>query len=746
MKKYIILLLFFSSLFSYSQVILQGKISLSENNKIHTEAGINIYWQDTTIGTTTDENGHFKLIYKPEYKNLIISYIGYKTQIIYITNPMNFISVLLKEDTNELEGIEINIKQKNTERLALKTANIININSGELLKAACCNLSDSFETNSTVDIAVSDAITGTKQIKMLGLSSPYVLITQENVPYVRGASQVFGMTFSPGTWIESIQMVKGAGSVINGYEGIAGQINTELIKPMLDKPIYLNFYSSQDGRFELNSHFNKKISKHWYSGLYIHGNIRNTRDDMNNDGFLDIPIGNQINIMNRWQYANQETGWLSNIILQFLTDERTAGQTQFHKNHSSLWGSFIKTDQFNTMAKLGYIWKDLPFQSIGFQLDYKYYNQNSSFGQSIYNIGQHSIFANALFKSIIGNTNHKFTTGISGNFDKYDEFILLKYVNNNYNRNDYGAGAFFEYAFDNLENISLTAGLRADFHNQLGAFLTPRFHFRYIPWENGTLRLSMGRGKRIANIFAENQKVFYSNRSLNILPSNGKIYGLNPEIAWNYGISFVQNLKLNNKNLELSFDFYRTDFQNQVVVDWDNPRELSFYNLKGKSFANSLQIEANYEIINRLHLRLAYKWYNVETDYNSGRKWQPLQAKHRAMANISYETPITKEHQWRFDYTFNAIGQQRLPETFTNPKIYQLNAYSNAYTLSNAQITRVFSKRIEAYLGAENIFNYQQTNPILSSETPFGTFFDASITYAPVFGRMIYMGLRFQIK
>ena len=256
----------------------------------------------------------------------------------------------------------------------------------------------------------------------------------------------------------------------------------------------------------------------------------------------------------------------------------------------------------------------------------------------------------------------------------------------------------------------------------------------------------MGRGKRIANIFAENQKVFYSNRSLNILPSNGKIYGLNPEIAWNYGISFVQNLKLNNKNLELSFDFYRTDFQNQVVVDWDNPRELSFYNLKGKSFANSLQIEANYEIINRLHLRLAYKWYNVETDYNSGRKWQPLQAKHRAMANISYETPITKERQWRFDYTFNAIGQQRLPETFTNPKIYQLNAYSNAYTLSNAQITRVFSKRIEAYLGAENIFNYQQNNAILSSETPFGTFFDASITYAPVFGRMIYMGLRFQIK
>ena len=327
MKKYICLALFMLPLSIFAQTMLQGKISLKDATDTFTETGVSIYWEDTTIGTTTDANGHFKLLYKPELKKLVVSYVGFKTKVLTITDPMKFVNAILQEDTNQLEAVEVTVaKRKPTERLQLSTAGMVNINSGELLKAACCNLSDSFETSSNTEVAVADAVTGTKQIKMLGLASPYLSLTQENVPSIRGASQVYGLTFIPGSWVDNIQLIKGAGSVINGYESIAGQINTELVKPILDTPIYLNVYGSEDGRFELNNHLNTKVTDHWHTGLYIHGNARNMQMDNNGDGFMDVPTGSQINLMNRWQYANPNTGWMSNLSLHYLYDDRKAGQ------------------------------------------------------------------------------------------------------------------------------------------------------------------------------------------------------------------------------------------------------------------------------------------------------------------------------------------------------------------------------------------------------------------------------------
>lgn len=747
MKKHFTLIALLLSAVFYAQNFVQGKIFIEEEGKKTPALGVDVYWKGTNIGTISSENGNFKIIHKPEYKTLIISYLGFKTEQITIHNLQDFISVVLQQEANEIQGIEVISKRKPTEKLYSKTANVININSGELLKAACCNLSDSFETNTSVDVSFSDALTGVKQIKMLGLSSPYLLVSQENMPTLRGASQAYGMTFIPGTWVESIQIIKGSGSVINGYESIAGQINTELVKPMLDKPFYLNAFVSGDGRMELNTHINGQVSKKWYSGFYTHGNYQNRRMDMNHDGFLDMPLGSQLNLMNRWQYVNEESGWISNFIINYVKDDRILGEKNFSTiKNPYLWGAKIETNQFNISAKSGYIWQDLPFQSIGFQASYKYHQQDSFFGNNIYNIGQHSGYFNAIFKSIFGNTLHKFSTGINSTFDKIDEFIQVNPFANAYYRTDYGIGAFFEYAFDNTENFSYTLGARYDFNNQLGFFLTPRLHFRYLPWEKGVFRVSAGQGRRIANIFAENQKFFSSSRKIQIYGQGGKIYGLSPEVAWNYGISLLQGFHLFERQGDVSVDFYRTDFHNQIVVDWENPTQISFYNLEGKSSANSLQIELNYEILPRFSLKTAYKNYLVQTTYKSGKKLQPLQPKERFFLNLAYDTKLKNEKQWRFDYTFNWIGKQRLPSTTTSPLAYQLPDFAPSYYLMNTQITRIFAKNFEVYLGAENLLDYQQKNAIISSENPFGTHFDSSLIYAPVFGRMIYAGLRFNFN
>jgi len=647
-----------------------------------------------------------------------------------------------------LKEIKVQNTRKSLQKSLKLTANTTLLSSKELLKAACCNLAESFETNPSIDVNFSDALTGTKQIKMLGLTSPYLMITEENIPSVRGASQAYGLSFTPGTWVESIQITKGAGTVVNGYESISGQINTELIKPIKDIPFFLNAYGSSDSRFELNTHFNRKVSDKWATSLFVHGNTRISKNDMNNDGFLDNPLAKQINLLNRWQYTNAEKGWVSFVNFHYMNDKKQTGELNFEPNRDKLttnyWGSEINTERFDISTKIGYVFPDMPFQSIGFQNAFNSHNQESYFGLNQYNIKQKSYYSNLIFNSIIDNTLHKFATGLNFTYDKYDEFVNVT----DYSRADNSVGAFFEYTYDNTNNFSIVLGGRIDNHNRLGTFATPRLHVRYNPWEKGVLRFSAGRGKRSANIFAENQQLFASSRIFSILETNGKIYGLNPEIAWNYGLSFNQGFKLFNRSVDVGFDFYRTDFQNQVVVDlYQGPQQVLFYNLDGKSYANSLQVEFNYELAKHFNLRTAYKYYDIQTDYQYVTQERPLQAKHRFFTNLEYETHIAeKGKQWKFDFTINWLGKQRLPNTISNSGLDSMPDYSPSFSVMNMQITRTFSSTFEVYVGGENIGNYKQEKAILGSENPFGTTFDTSIVYAPVFGQMYYAGLRFKVK
>lgn len=648
----------------------------------------------------------------------------------------------------KLDEVIVEKKKKGIQKSLNKVTNTSVVTSHELLKAACCNLAESFETNPSIDVNFSDALTGTKQIKMLGLTSPYLMITEENIPSVRGASQAYGLSFTPGTWVESIQITKGAGSVVNGYESISGQINSELIKPAKDIPFFLNFYGSTDSRFELNTHFNRKLSDKWATSLFVHGNARVTKNDMNHDHFLDNPLGKQLNIANRWQYSNPETGWVSFINARFMKDEKQTGEVDFDPKKDKLttnyWGSEINTERFDFTSKIGYVFKDMPYQSIGFQNAFSNHNQQSYFGLNQYDIKQQSFYSNLILNSIITNTRNKFATGLNFAYDNYTEFVNRVDVS----RIDNSVGAFFEYTFDDNDKFSYILGVRADYHNRLGTFVTPRLHVRYNPWEKSVLRFSAGRGKRAANIYAENQQLFGSSRVFSVLDTEGKLYGLNPEIAWNYGMSFTQNFKLLGKSADVTIDFYRTDFQNQAVVDvMQSPQQVNFYNLKGDSYANSLQVDFNVEIIKHLNLRTAYKYYDISTDYLSGSYQRPLQAKHRFFGNLEFATHIKeKGQQWKFDYTLNWLGKQQLPTTATNPVADRLPEFSPSFSVMNAQITRTFSSTFEMYIGGENIGNYKQDNAILGEHNPFGAHFDTSIVYAPIFGQMYYAGLRFKIK
>jgi len=744
--KSILQLIVLLPLFLFSQKEIKGIVmEQNSNNERVPLLGANVFWLNTTLGTMTSDDGTFTVPYDTSYKKLVISYIGFRTDTLLIETPKSIFHVLKASDA--LGEVTVSVRKKSSATSFLSSQNITTISSKELLKAACCNLSESFETNPSIDVNFTDAISGTKQIRMLGLTSPYILITTENIPSIRGASQAYGLSFVPGTWVESIQITKGAGSVINGFESIAGQINAELVKPTTDNQIFINAYGSLNGRAELNTHYNTQLSDKLSTGLYIHANNRSQKFDRNNDLFLDMPLANQINIMNRWQYVNLQKGLISFLNVRYLNDEKQAGQLSFDPKtdrlSTSVWGSEIDTKRFEISGKFGYVNPDIPYRSLGIQVAYSAHDQDSYFGVNHYDINHKSMYSNMVYNTIISDSRHKIKTGLNATYDRYNELVNSQV----YNRNERSVGGFFEYSFDNLDALNLTAGVRIDHHNLLGTFFTPRLHARYTPWEKAAFRVSFGRGKRAANIFAENQKLFASSRQINVQSSGGTIYGLDPEIAWNYGVSFLQGFNLFGRKADLTLDFYGTNFENQVVVDYENPYEVSFYNLEGESYANSFQAEFSWNLMDYLDLKTAYKFYDVKTQYASGKLEKPLTSQHRYFANLSYEAHSEKgEGVWKFDATFNWLGKQRFSSTEISPQAYQLPMYSPSISTLNLQVTKVFSEAFEIYLGAENITNVTQKSPILSSENPFGPNFDTTFVYGPIFGSTFYTGLRYKLN
>jgi len=744
--KSILQLIILLPLFLFSQKEIKGIVmEQNSNNERVPLLGANVFWLNTTLGTMTADDGTFTVPYDTSYKKLVISYIGFRTDTLLIETPKSIFHVLKASD--DLGEVTVSVRKKSSATSFLSSQNITTISSKELLKAACCNLSESFETNPSIDVNFTDAISGTKQIRMLGLTSPYILITTENIPSIRGASQAYGLSFVPGTWVESIQITKGAGSVINGFESIAGQINAELVKPTTDNKIFINAYGSLNGRTELNTHFNTQLSDKLSTGLYIHADNRSQKFDRNNDSFLDMPLANQINIMNRWQYVNLQKGLISFLNVRYLNDEKQAGQLSFDPKtdrlSTSVWGSEIDTKRFEISGKFGYVNPDIPYRSLGIQVAYSAHDQDSYFGTNQYDINHKSMYSNMVYNTIISDSRHKIKTGLNATYDRYNELVNSQV----YNRNERSVGGFFEYSFDNLDALNLTAGVRIDHHNLLGTFFTPRLHARYTPWEKSAFRVSFGRGKRAANIFTENQKLFATSRQINVQSSGGTIYGLDPEIAWNYGVSFLQGFNLFGRKADLTLDFYGTNFENQVVVDYENPYEVSFYNLEGASYANSFQAEFSWNLMDYLDLKTAYKFYDVKTQYASGKLEKPLTSQHRYFANLSYEAHSEKgEGVWKFDATFNWLGKQRFSSTEISPQAYQLPMYSPSISTLNLQVTKVFSEAFEIYLGAENITNVTQKSPILSSENPFGPNFDTTFVYGPIFGSTFYTGLRYKLN
>ena len=623
-----------------------------------------------------------------------------------------------------------------------------------LTKMACCNLSESFENSASANISYTDAVSGAKQIQLLGLSGIYTQTLAENVPVLRGLASTYGWSYVPSPWLESIQISKGASSVVNGYEAVAGQINLEFRKPDEGEPLYVDGYMDDMLHLESNVAVRHRINEKLWAGLMLHGTQTfmpeslADQHDKNNDHFLDQPRMQNVNLYNRWFYLDEERGIESRTGIKFLYDDRKAGQDPScydTNNETTLFESPIRNTNFTVYNKTGIAVGNKPETSLGIVNNFTRHEQRSVFGHKTFNGVQNSYYTNLLFSSFIGTTSHRYTTGASFSYDQYNtEFLdTLEYNQvplTRLDRTEVVPGVYAEYTNFSVSNLTFVAGLRADYNSHYGWLFTPRANVKYNIGENVIVRASAGRGFRSANVIAENIGLLASSRKFDL----SQIDKLDIERSWNFGGNLVFYIPIwEGKRATLSFDYFHTRFQDQAVVDTERNRNaVHFYNLNGRSYANVWQADFSLPIARGLDLFTAFRFNNNYITYNEGGQQyeveRPLITSYRGLVNLSYATSLKR---WVFDATAQLNGKTRLPGL--NGYNSQ-ERYSPSYPVYFAQVTKN-SKRFDFYIGAENLLDYKQKNPIVGWENPFQRDFDASMIWGPIAGRKIYCGFRLRI-
>ncbi len=714
------------------KVVIKGHVYDENKQPV---IGANVYWEGTQDGTTTDLDGFFELNKMGDVSHLITSYIGYVTVSTPVKDQPGPLEIVLK---GEVELNEVVVSERKVATVSSRTSVLQTqkITYDEICRAACCNLAESFETNPSVDVSYSDASTGARQIKLLGLSGTYVQMLTENYPNFRGASSLYGLDYVPGAWMESIQVSKGTSSVKNGYEALAGQINVEFKKPQTADLFSANLFASDAGRYEANTdaswHVNDKLS----TGLLIHYSNDKMSHDDNGDGFLDTPIKEQVNVMNRWSYNSGS--YVSQYGGRFLHENRTGGQVIHHESMTDPYKIGLTTNRAELFTKQAFIIDKEKVESVALILSGSYHEQLSMYDRTPYNIYQNNVYASLLYEKEFSHA-HSLSTGLSLNYDGFNENLVLGGIRTPYNRSEVVSGAYAQYTYNLNDKFILLAGIRADYSQRYDLFVTPRIHVKYNPFIWFHVRASAGKGYRTANVLAENNFLLASSRKMRIADN------LDQEEAWNTGLNLSFYIPVADKELTLNGEWYYTNFIKQVVIDMDsNPHEVSFYNLDGESYSNSFQLEATYPFFRGFTMTAAYRYTDAQTDYRNTegityRMKKPLVSDYKGLLTASYQTPLKK---WQFDVTSQFNGGGRMPEASKLNPLW--NSEFKAYTVVNAQITKYF-RQWSVYVGGENLFDYTQDMPVIDAMNPRGENFDSSMIYGPVHGRKLYVGVRFNI-
>lgn len=743
MKNSILLLWTFMSFWSYSQLQgkVYGKIDKNDKEPLHLAE---VFFKSTNFGKITDEEGTFLFESLPPLPDtLIVRAMGYYPDTVMVSKKDKKLNLeILLYPKSELEEVVIRQKRANASILRLDPRNTERLTSGELRKAACCNLSESFETNATVDVNINDGVSGTKRISMMGLDGAYTQIQFENFPILQNLDLASGLNSIPGTWINSIQITKGTGTVVNGYESMAGLINLEYHKPDDMDKLYVNTYASHQGRGEINLQGRHKINEKWSTAGFAHASTAQFELDRNNDGFRDIPIGEEYVFFNRWKYRSDS--FVAQFGVKANYSDKTGGEINYRlddeKQENPMYGVHIKNLHLEAFGKTGWMFEDHPYRSVGLLYYAKHHQFDAVYGTRYLRADESRAYFNFMYEDIIGSTMHVIKTGASFVYDDLNQVMQdqlpMESIDRSLIRTEIVPGAYFEHTYTGSVT-TLVSGARVDYHNMFGWEFTPRVNFKYQLTEDMDLRATAGKGWRVPNYAIDNISVMPTNLPW-IVAEN-----LLPEVSWNAGVSWYYQFNMFGRKASVNADYYHTLFTNQLIVDRDeDPTVILFNNLDGQSFSNVFQLDFRLEPFRNFEVKMAYKFLDVRATMGGELMERMMIPRHRAFINMGY---TTRNKRWEFDATASVFGAQRLPQVVLPTGELSTNNRSGVFPMINGQITHLF-KHFDLYLGGENLLDFRLEDPIIDAQNPFGSQFDATRVWAPIVGINIYAGLRFTIE
>lgn len=678
-------------------------------------------------GHYTDSLGRFSFTLKnqPESVRAVVTAPNFFSDTIQLQAGIPY-SVVLAAKT--LNAYELVVESFSTSLYTSKPQFIENIGSGELRRAACCNLSESFETNATVDVGFTDAVTGAKTIQLLGLDGRYVSITSEQLPSLRGLASAYGISYIPGPWMESIQISKGSGSVVNGFESMAGQINVELKKPETADRFYMNGFLNHLGRFETTVQHAEQINPRWSFLTLVHGDYFNMVTDRNVDGFLDIPFKKSVSGMHRWKFQGKRME--SQFGAKVLAEQREGGTLSAFQQPAlgPIFYAAASTIRAEAFGKTGFFFAGKPYQSLGLMASGTLHDQRGPIASRAYIGKEYSGYFNLVFQSRIGSDEHTFKTGASFLYDDVSEMLDSIGLQ----RKESVPGAFFEYTWKPLNALQVVAGGRVDLHNLFGVVPQPRFHLRWEPQCGYIFRLSGSRGFRSPNPFADRMGMLMTGRDITVDLPEWK-----PEITWTYGGGFQWVRALFGRDAQITLDFFETRFERQFVADREISGKLRMYYVEGKGFSRVAQANVSFFPLERFELRLGWKWQDVQAEFQGQLQDMPLIPEHRGVFTAGYNW---KKIGFTLDATLQLMGPGRYP-VVTDPGLSEPRPLTTPwFGIILLQMTKKLGP-VEVYAGVENLADYRQENPLVDAANPNGNNFDAALVYAPIFGRTFYVGL-----
>uniref|UniRef100_UPI0040579F15 TonB-dependent receptor n=1 Tax=Alistipes sp. TaxID=1872444 RepID=UPI0040579F15 len=790
MKKSVILLFVIMLALPFAAVAqraLTGKVIDAESGQ--PLIGASLYWKNTTAGATTATDGSFSIKRVSGFETLVVDYIGYDiVEMMMDDRDKNNITIELKPSAVDIDEVVVEGQQRGNYAKSSGITRQEQISFAGLCKMACCSLAESFENSASVTVGYSDAISGARQIKMLGLAGTYTQILDENRPIMQGAGAAYGLSYTPGMWLNSIQVSKGVASVTAGHEAITGQINLEHRKPTDDERFFLNLYFDSELRPEINisSAIPLTPDKGLSTVIMAHGSLDTATHDMNHDGFVDMPKANQINIANKWLWQNAggvqlRWGW------KVVNENRVGGALGYKSDLydemlsnplATPYGSKIHNRNINAYAKLGIPVgyertftgdpEDAVQNNVAMILDYDNYLTDSYFGVNTVDVVENAFRFNATYAHYFTQRS-SLNAGVSTYARLMDNNYLQRSVTESGDIVDkwpfagkstlIEPGVFAEYTYNIEEKFSLVVGLRGDYSmidgqyyytsdKNKGQFLvTPRSHIRWSITPRTTLRASAGMGYRRQNLVTDNIWMMTTSRDI-------KFAGLTDdmEAAATFGGSLSQTFRLaGDDQTTISFDYFRTQFFNTMVFDQETAdNTILIYNSRGKSFTDNYQVDFNWTPFRGFDLFATFRYTNakmtVERDGKEILVERPLTSRYKGLINIQYAVS-----RWVFDVTAQLNGPVRLPElegdmvaAVENPSL------SPIYPMFFAQVSYKMSN-LTLYLGCENIANYVQGHnghgqaPILGSDAPYAPGFNSSAVWGPLMGRKFYIGLRLNI-